>query len=85
LQHKWSTVLPLIVLSARSQEADKIAALDAGADDYVAKPFTVGELLARVRVALRHAAIQGRTSIPRSGSDIGWSRARSSKKVEMDL
>ena len=57
---KWSTELPLIVLSARSQETDKIAALDAGADDYVAKPFTVGELLARVRVALRHAATQGR-------------------------
>src|ERR1700722_1121865 len=47
----WSTVLPLIVLSARSQETDKIAALDAGADDYVTKPFTVGELLPRVREA----------------------------------
>jgi two-component system KDP operon response regulator KdpE len=47
---------PIIVLSARSQEADKIAALDAGADDYVSKPFSAGELLARLRVALRHAA-----------------------------
>jgi two-component system KDP operon response regulator KdpE len=56
---EWSAV-PIIVLSARSQEAVKIAALDAGADDYVTKPFTVGELLARLRVALRHAATRGR-------------------------
>jgi two-component system KDP operon response regulator KdpE len=48
----WSE-LPVIVLSARSGEADKIAALDAGADDYLTKPFGVGELLARVRAALR--------------------------------
>jgi two-component system KDP operon response regulator KdpE len=52
---EW-TAVPIIVLSARGQESDKIAALDAGADDYVAKPFAVGELLARARVALRHAA-----------------------------
>ncbi len=50
----WSS-LPVIILSARSQEGDKIAALDAGADDYLVKPFGVGELLARIRVALRHA------------------------------
>ena len=48
----WSTV-PIIVLTARSEESTKIAALDAGADDYVTKPFHVGELLARLRVALR--------------------------------
>jgi two-component system KDP operon response regulator KdpE len=48
----WSTVA-VIVLSARTDEADKIAALDAGADDYLSKPFGVGELMARVRVALR--------------------------------
>ncbi|MES1999897.1 MAG: two-component system response regulator KdpE [Pseudomonadota bacterium] len=48
----WSD-LPIIVLSARSGEAEKIAALDVGADDYLTKPFGVGELLARVRVALR--------------------------------
>ena len=48
----WSTV-PIIVLTARSEEPTKIAALDAGADDYVTKPFTVGELLARLRAALR--------------------------------
>lgn len=52
---EWSSI-PIIVLSARGQERDKILALDAGADDYVSKPFNVGELLARMRVALRHAA-----------------------------
>jgi two-component system, OmpR family, KDP operon response regulator KdpE len=52
---EWSAV-PIVILSARGQEADKIAALDAGADDYVPKPFSVSELMARVRVALRHAA-----------------------------
>jgi two-component system KDP operon response regulator KdpE len=52
---EWSTV-PIIVLSARGQERDKVGALDAGADDYVSKPFGAGELLARIRVALRHAA-----------------------------
>ncbi|MGC2048909.1 MAG: two-component system response regulator KdpE [Gallionella sp.] len=49
----WSSV-PVIILSARAQESDKISALDAGADDYLVKPFGVGELLARMRVALRH-------------------------------
>lgn len=51
----WTSV-PIVVLSARGQERDKVAALDAGADDYVSKPFGIGELLARMRVALRHAA-----------------------------
>ena len=51
----WSTV-PVIILSARSQENDKISALDAGADDYLVKPFSAGELLARIRVALRHVS-----------------------------
>jgi two-component system KDP operon response regulator KdpE len=46
--------LPVIVVSARDQEAQKIRLLDAGADDYLTKPFGVGELLARIRVALRH-------------------------------
>jgi two-component system KDP operon response regulator KdpE len=49
----WSDV-PVIILSARDQEREKVAALDAGADDYLSKPFGVGELLARIRVALRH-------------------------------
>src|SRR5262245_49379542 len=51
----WTNT-PIIVLSARGQERDKVAALDAGADDYVSKPFGAGELLARIRVALRHTA-----------------------------
>ena len=51
---EWSRV-PIIVISARGREADKVAALDAGADDYLTKPFGVDELLARIRVALRHA------------------------------
>jgi two-component system KDP operon response regulator KdpE len=50
---EW-TRTPIIVLSARGQDEDKINALDAGADDYLTKPFSVGELLARIRVALRH-------------------------------
>lgn len=52
---EWSRV-PIIVLSARGQETDKVAALDAGADDYLTKPFGSAELLARIRVALRHSA-----------------------------
>jgi two-component system KDP operon response regulator KdpE len=47
--------VPVIVISARDQEREKVAALDAGADDYVTKPFNIPELLARIRVALRHA------------------------------
>jgi two-component system KDP operon response regulator KdpE len=52
---EWSRV-PIIVLSAREGEADKVAALDRGADDYLTKPFGIEELLARIRVALRHSA-----------------------------
>jgi two-component system KDP operon response regulator KdpE len=52
---EWSGT-PIIVISARGKEQDKIAALDAGADDYLTKPFGIGELMARLRVALRHAA-----------------------------
>ena len=52
---EWASA-PIIVISARGQEDDKINALDAGADDYLTKPFGTGELLARIRVALRHAA-----------------------------
>jgi two-component system KDP operon response regulator KdpE len=53
---EWSEV-PIIVISAREQEEDKIKALDAGADDYLTKPFGAGELLARIRVALRHKTL----------------------------
>ncbi|QLN90440.1 two-component system response regulator KdpE [Citrobacter freundii] len=52
---QWSAI-PVIVLSARSEESDKIAALDTGADDYLSKPFGIGELQARLRVALRRHA-----------------------------
>ena len=52
---EWSR-MPIVILSARGQEQEKVKALDAGADDYLTKPFSVGELLARLRVALRHAA-----------------------------
>ena len=58
---EW-TPTPIIVISARGQEHDKIAALDAGADDYLTKPFSVGELLARIRVALRHRVGSGEAS-----------------------
>ena len=51
---EWSSV-PIIVLSVRDHESDKIAALDAGADDYLTKPFGIGELLARIRVMVRRA------------------------------
>ncbi len=51
--------IPIIVLSARDREVEKIVALDSGADDYVEKPFGIGELLARMRAALRHAAQYG--------------------------
>ena len=58
----WSDV-PIIVLSARDRESDKIEALDCGADDFVNKPFSVGELMARMRTALRHR-IQRRAETP---------------------
>lgn len=53
----WSQ-LPIVVLSARDQEAEKIEALDLGADDYVEKPFGIGELIARIRTALRHRRVE---------------------------
>lgn len=59
----WSGI-PILVLSARVDERDKVAALDAGADDYLVKPFGVGELLARVRASLRRHARAGETLSP---------------------
>lgn len=53
---RWSKV-PVIILSARGQEGDKVAALDGGADDYLTKPFAVGELLARIRACLRRSPL----------------------------
>jgi len=69
---EWSRV-PVIVLTVRDREEDKIAALDSGADDYITKPFGTGELLARLRVAQRHAAPAPSESVFRSG------------KLEVDL
>jgi two-component system, OmpR family, KDP operon response regulator KdpE len=63
---EWSRV-PVVVLSVRDREEDKIAALDNGADDYVTKPFATGELLARLRVAQRHALPAAENSVFRSG------------------
>jgi len=60
---EWSRV-PIIVISARGREEDKVEALDAGADDYLTKPFGVNELLARVRVALRHSQQTAGTGTP---------------------
>jgi two-component system KDP operon response regulator KdpE len=78
---EWTQV-PVIVLSARAQEQDKIAALDAGADDYVTKPFGIGELLARLRVALRHAATRdGGEQVFESG---GLRMDLAARRVEVD-
>jgi two-component system KDP operon response regulator KdpE len=63
---EWSRV-PVVVLSVRDREEDKIAALDNGADDYVTKPFSSGELLARLRVAQRHATPSAEITVFRSG------------------
>lgn len=58
---EWSKI-PIIILSARGQEHQKVDALDAGADDYLTKPFSIGELVARIRVALRHVVQNAGTS-----------------------
>lgn len=69
---EWSA-MPILVVSARSHERDKVEALDAGADDYITKPFGTSELLARVRTAIRHARVAfltpegGKTGTFRSG------------------
>ena len=68
----WSE-MPIIVVSARSEDTDKISALDAGADDYLTKPFSVGELLARVRVTLRrleHLSDEGQTAASFENGDL---------------
>ena len=63
---EWSKT-PIVILSVRGQDDDKIAALDAGADDYLTKPFSTGELLARIRVALRHAAAPAQDAVNTAG------------------
>jgi two-component system KDP operon response regulator KdpE len=67
LLRKW-TQIPIIILSVRGAESDKIAALDAGADDYLTKPFSVGELLARLRANLRRATKTTGESVFTNGS-----------------
>jgi two-component system KDP operon response regulator KdpE len=69
--------MPIIVISARGQEEDKIKALDGGADDYLTKPFGIGELLARVRVALRHSAA---TPVGETSFSVGALRVDLSKR-----
>ena len=64
---EWSRA-PVVVLSVRDREEDKVAALDNGADDYVTKPFSTGELLARLRVAQRHAQPAGEASVFHAGA-----------------
>lgn len=64
---EWSSI-PIVILTARDREQEKIEVLDAGADDYVTKPFGVGELLARMRVALRHAAGESDEPVLRCGA-----------------
>ena len=86
---EW-TQTPIIILSVRDSERDKVAALDRGADDYLTKPFGIEELLARIRVALRHSAraqrAQGaQTKIVKAGSltiDLAW---HSVKRGEADV
>ena len=63
---EW-TDMPIIIVSVREQESEKVAALDAGADDYLTKPFSAGELLARIRVALRHSTPAESTPVFQSG------------------
>ena len=73
---------PILVLSARTQEAQKIAALDAGADDYLTKPFSVGELLARARAMLRRAAL---LPLPASRVEVaGLSFDREARVLQVD-
>lgn len=83
----WSK-LPIIVLSARDQEIDKIEALDLGADDYVEKPFGIGELVARIRTALRHRepAVIATTRFERDGFVVDLAKrivTRDSKPVHL--
>jgi DNA-binding response OmpR family regulator len=66
-----SRTVPIIMLTARSQESDKIRGLDAGADDYVTKPFSVSELIARMRAIFRRASVHGSV-----GDEIGIGRAK---------
>ncbi len=76
---EWSQV-PIIILSARGREDDKVDALNAGADDYLTKPFGVPELLARIRVALRHAAVLRRGGRARRRPAFRWATSWSTSR-----
>lgn len=80
---EWSSV-PVMVLSARTQESDKITALDEGADDYLTKPFGIGELLARMRVALRHTTVSAKESEQGVFSVADLSMDRVHRRVTLD-
>jgi len=75
---------PIIVISARGQEEDKIQALDAGADDYLTKPFGTGELLARIRVARRHGTHGGAPTAPPVFELGGWRVDQVKREVTVD-
>ena len=77
---EW-TQIPIIVVSVRDREEDKIAALDAGADDYLTKPFGAGELLARLRVALRRSALPDNEPVYQAG-ELSVDLARREVKVK---
>ena len=74
---QWSPV-PIVVLSARTMESQKVAALDAGADDYVTKPFSAAELLARVRAGLRRSS-RGADALPELS--LGWTKVDLARRV----
>jgi two-component system, OmpR family, KDP operon response regulator KdpE len=76
---EWAT-MPIVVISARAQEQAKVAALDAGADDYMSKPFGVAELMARVRVALKHS-LRGAESAQGEVIEVGDLRMDLSKRL----
>jgi two-component system KDP operon response regulator KdpE len=79
----WTTV-PIIVLSARGDSADKVQALDAGADDYVTKPFGMDELLARLRAAVRRSAVAGADGVEAVVETSSFSIDLAAKKVRRD-
>lgn len=79
---EWSQT-PVIVLSAREQETDKVEALENGADDYLTKPFAPGELLARIKVALRHAAQAG-TEAPKVFERDGLCVDQAARRVTLE-
>ena len=68
---QWSPTMPIIIVSARADEADKVQALECGADDYITKPFGTSELLARIRVAIRHANASGSSAAQNSRFEVG--------------